>query len=204
MIDIKKVIGGSEYNTATARLLASWDNGLDEKDKNFVLEGLYINRPGNYFLYCKGGARTKYNKINPNKPWSMGEWIIPLNLESAKDWAKNHLSVVDCDGIFHNDNFERASKTFSLLPLTVSKIEKLAVEKDISYSDVIDAILQKVDDNTVLFKKQLSDKPKKIKRTFSLSLFTTKKIKKITESSKHNGIKFSDVIDQTVENVNTL
>ena len=89
---MKKIINGRKYDTDTAELVAEWDNG-DYGDFDFVREGLYRKRTGEYFLYGRGGAQTRYALACSATNWGGGEGFAPLAEDEARKWAEEH-----CDG----------------------------------------------------------------------------------------------------------
>ena len=58
---MKKVINGKRYDTDTATLMGS-DSFSNSRDFRHWIEELYRKNNGEYFLYGKGGAMTKYAK----------------------------------------------------------------------------------------------------------------------------------------------
>lgn len=87
---MKKVIERKMYNTETAEELAFRGNGLAPDDFDYVGETLYRTKNGSYFLYGKGGARTKYAVPNGRTVYG-GADILPMTIEQAKSWAEEHL-----------------------------------------------------------------------------------------------------------------
>jgi hypothetical protein len=86
---MKKVIDNKVYNTETAELIASYDNGLGSGDFHYISEELYRTKKGNYFLYGKGGALTRYAEGNGKQSWGSSE-ILDLSEDEAFNWlAKN-------------------------------------------------------------------------------------------------------------------
>lgn len=81
MLFPKKVINGKMYNTATAKMVASWCHRgsynayyLD----SLTREELYVKRTGEYFLSCEGGTSTEYS----------GRQILrPLSEKEAREWV---------------------------------------------------------------------------------------------------------------------
>ena len=92
---MKKVIKGRVYDTSTAKKISECDNGVYGNDINACSETLYRTKSfpytGCYFLHGCGGANTKYATVLDGS-WGSGEKIIPLDEESAIEWAKGHMS----------------------------------------------------------------------------------------------------------------
>ena len=86
---MKAIIDGKTYNTDTAEEIASWDNGLDSSDFNYVSEKLFKTKNGTYFLAGDGGARSKYG-INKGDYEIGGEGLEPISddeaLETLERW----------------------------------------------------------------------------------------------------------------------
>lgn len=97
---MKKIINGKRYDTETAGLIGEWGNGLSHSDFNRCEESLYKKRTGEYFLYGKGGAMTKYSKPTGQNSWSGGEDINSLTIEDAKEWAEKHLTADEYEAEF--------------------------------------------------------------------------------------------------------
>ena len=96
---MKKVIGGSRYNTETARVMGRWTNGLLPGELEYISETLYRTKAGKYFLYGEGGPKTVYSE-RTTTGWKGGESITPLEEEQAREWAEEHLDADEYEGIF--------------------------------------------------------------------------------------------------------
>lgn len=95
---MKKIINGKKYNTETATMLGSWDNGI-YGDLDSVSETLYRKKNGEYFVHGEGGPRTQYCEVIGNT-WYNGEAIIPMDYKTAREWAEEHLSVEEYEAAF--------------------------------------------------------------------------------------------------------
>lgn len=96
---MKKIINGRKYDTDTAELVAEWDNG-DYSDFGFICEGLYRKRTGEYFLYGRGGAQTRYAESHGATSWGGGRKIEPLSEPEARKWAEEHCDADTYEQIF--------------------------------------------------------------------------------------------------------
>lgn len=95
-----KIINNRRYNTEIAKKLGHWESDQDYRGLYHEEETLYRNQGGSYFLYCYGGAGSKYSqKIGVNE-WASGETILPLEEEEARKWAEAHLDGTDYEIIF--------------------------------------------------------------------------------------------------------
>lgn len=92
---MKRIIGGRKYDTETARMVASWDNGRFASDFGYCCETLYCKRNGEYFLHGEGGASSRYAEECGQNEWRAGEAITPLDWDVARSWAEEHM---DADG----------------------------------------------------------------------------------------------------------
>ena len=94
---MKQVINHKVYNTETATILATFDNGHSHTDFAYLKEDLYVTAKGSYFLAGEGGASTKYREVSGNST-GPGEKIIPLTGKEALDWCeatKNHETALE-------------------------------------------------------------------------------------------------------------
>lgn len=89
---MKRIIKGKMYNTETAANVGCWDNGLYCNDLYYCSETLYKKRTGEYFLYCEGGAGSRYSERDGNFT-CYGETIMPLSLQDAKEWVERELNA---------------------------------------------------------------------------------------------------------------
>lgn len=96
---MKKIINGKKYDTDTAKNLGSAGyNHLG--DFSFWREELYQKKTGEFFLYGKGGAMSKYARRTGLNEWSGGEEIIPLSPEEARKWAEKNIEAEEYERIF--------------------------------------------------------------------------------------------------------
>lgn len=110
--DIKKVIGGKRYNTATAKYITNHSYEVVSADVNNFYEELYQKKTGEFFLAGIGGALSKYGQTLSGGIRQGGEGIIPLSLQEAQDWVEKYANE------FYEDLFiieEDEVKSFSLL-----------------------------------------------------------------------------------------
>lgn len=95
---MKKVINGKLYDTQTPQELGSWWNG--SSDFSICWEYLYKKKTGEYFLYGKGGATSKYARSWGNTGSQSGESVIPLTEAEARSWAEQKLDADEYIEIF--------------------------------------------------------------------------------------------------------
>lgn len=87
------------YDTSTATKLASASYGLPG-DLDYWEETLYRKRNGEYYLYCEGGARSKYSIALSYNSWCGSNDIVPITEADAKQWVEQH-----CNGDTNVDIF---------------------------------------------------------------------------------------------------
>ncbi len=97
---MKKIINGRRYDTAAAKKIGKWDNGLPGGDFDYISETLYQKRTGEYFLHGDGGARSWCATSTADGWQSGGEKIRPLSDEEAREWCERRLSADDCKAIW--------------------------------------------------------------------------------------------------------
>lgn len=89
---MKKIINNKMYNTETATMVASYDNGCSMSDFCYFSEELYIKRTGEFFLCGSGGAMSKYTRACDNG-WSGSSQIIPMTENAAKKWVMDRCDA---------------------------------------------------------------------------------------------------------------
>lgn len=138
-----KIIKGKKYDTETALKVAEWDNGLGRSDHHAIYETLYKKRTGEFFLFGEGGGLTGYSEAVGNA-FTWGEKIIPLTLDTAKEWVEAHLDGKKYEDIFSNvsDDSSRKVISLSLSSTNIDKLKTVALEKGISMSAVIDKLIE--------------------------------------------------------------
>ena len=96
---MKKIINGKKYDTATAKEIVSYSNGLSPRDFGFWCEVLYQKRTGEFFLNGYGGPASKYSDYCGNW-YTSGEKIIPFSVAEARIWMERHASVEEYESVF--------------------------------------------------------------------------------------------------------
>ena len=96
---MKKVVDGKMYNTETAEMVASWDNGYSDSDFRCCSETLYRTKKGTFFLHGEGGAMTSWASSRGNI-FDWGENVRPLTDEEAKEWLEHHDEVDALERLF--------------------------------------------------------------------------------------------------------
>jgi hypothetical protein len=88
------------YDTNTAKLCGSWDNGCNGNDLDYCAEQLYRKKTGEFFLCGDGGARSIYSHTCDYNSRCGGSAIIPLTKSDANEWAASRLSAKKYQMIF--------------------------------------------------------------------------------------------------------
>lgn len=138
---MKKVIDGRLYNTETAKLLGTWDNGHNPSDFMYEREKLYRTKSGAYFLYGYGGPMSRYAEACGNNNWSGGSEIQPMSPDAAREWAEKHLTGDEYIEAFGEP--EEASDTKTILNISISvelkaRLIKMREETGKSISQIIE------------------------------------------------------------------
>jgi len=140
---MKKIINGLLYNTETAKLVGTWDNGYNPGDFNYCEESLYRKRTGEYFVYGYGGAMSKYAKWHGNSGGE-GEEIRPYTAQEAKEWAEEHLTAEEYIAEFSEpeESDGKASLNLYVSREAKAKLEKMRHETGKSISQIVDEIIK--------------------------------------------------------------
>lgn len=141
---MKKIIDGKRYDTDTAECIG-WDSWGTPGDFKHWSEELYQKRTGEFFLYGEGGAMSKYAETIGQNEWSGGEKIMPLDYESAREWAEEHLDADEYEKIFEViEDEEEGRRTISLsVPSGVAvKLKTLAAKSGKSQSEIVAEMIE--------------------------------------------------------------
>jgi len=143
---MKKIINSSLYNTNTARLIGSCDNGMPRNDFSYSEESLYRTKSGKYFLHGEGAANSKYGVWSGNSG-GPGEEIRPYSPVEAREWAEENLSVNEYAAEFGEpeeagDN--REALNLSVPPEIKRKLEQMRTESQKSISQIITELVSKL------------------------------------------------------------
>lgn len=97
---MNKIINGKKYDTTTAKMVGSYDNGEEYLGFLYVEEELYQKKTGEFFLYGWGGAMTEYRVKCGSNNWSGSSCIVPYSIDEAKEWAMEHMSGDKYEEVF--------------------------------------------------------------------------------------------------------
>jgi hypothetical protein len=103
---MQKIINGKRYNTETAELVATYDNGLSLSDFGKCCEDLYRTKAGRWFLHGSGGALSPWSVSIGNNGRGRGEGIEPMSEAEALVWCEDR--DIDADTIAQHFKIEDA------------------------------------------------------------------------------------------------
>lgn len=96
---MKKVIDCKLYDTETADLIHSWNNGYYGSDFKRCEEDLYRTKKGTYFLHGSGGPMSAYAESCGNGMCG-GENIDVLTPDAAAQWLEQRDAVDELQKYF--------------------------------------------------------------------------------------------------------
>lgn len=134
---MKKNINNKVYNTETANLIGRIESEISDSDHHFA-EELYQKKTGEFFIYGAGNKLSKYGKFETGD-----EKIIPISYETAESWAKEHLAEEEYNKLFQEKSNKKTIKTISVRESIYEKGKRMAVKRDISFSELIENLIEK-------------------------------------------------------------
>ena len=140
---MKRIIDGRKYDTETAELVGSTDNGLFPHDFGYICHELYRKRTGEYFLHSEGGAMTRYAERDGDG-WRGGSVIEPMTYEQARAWAEGHMDVDEYESEFGEvpeSDGEDVVLSVRVSPATRERLRRMAAESGRSQGAVLDELM---------------------------------------------------------------
>lgn len=136
---MKKIINQKRYDTKTAQERGYWENQYARNDFYWCAETLYQKKTGEFFLYGEGNAASKYAESCGNNSWTGGEKLIPLDYETARQWAEEHLTTDEYEEIFGEvaEDDSKMTITLSIPADMVEKLKRLSSETGKTRSEII-------------------------------------------------------------------
>ena len=125
---MKKIINGKVYDTEKAKYLGCVSAKKRDRDTEYWEEELYLKRTGEYFIYGRGGALTKYAEPRENSNWGSGSRIMPVTYDEATKWAEENLSTDEYISIFGNPDAADDSAELLTISLPASLIRRIRTE----------------------------------------------------------------------------
>lgn len=120
---MKKIIKNKVYDTDTAKLICF------RQTRTLGLAQLYQKKTGHYFIYYK----TIFNS----------ETITPVTEQQAADFAVDTMPPKDYAARFGaGEDNEMITATFRMRKSTHTALKKLAVDNNISMSEMLDRLIK--------------------------------------------------------------
>lgn len=141
---MKKIINQKRYDTDKAVKVGEYWNGMT--GFNRIDETLYRKRTGEFFLHGQGGANTKYAKAVGTNCWQGDERLMPLEFNTARKWAEEHLDADQYEEIFGavTEDDSRKVVTLSLTMTAIEKLKKATSKLGMTQSDIVDMLIMKM------------------------------------------------------------
>ncbi len=98
---MKAIIEGKRYDTDTAELLHSWDNGRPASDFRERSKQLYRTPQGRFFLYHEGGPMSDMADSSSGEMHG-GKAIEPVSDEDAFGFLVSHDGISIAEEYFPN------------------------------------------------------------------------------------------------------
>lgn len=138
---MKKIIDNRRFDTEKAHLIYEWSDGLPEDNDAHFTETLFRKLTGEYFLYGKGGANSRYAKMGKGPKigsFTAGDDFIPLSRSQARAWAERHMSAESVAAEFVDADADKlVNIQFRLTAEEREKLRFYALSCGISISDVL-------------------------------------------------------------------
>lgn len=138
---MQKIIKGRKYDTDTAQEVCGYSNGLPSGDFDWVQETLYVKRTGEYFLHGKGGARSKY-AVPDGDFMGGGSEIIPLSEKEAQAFVEENGDTETYEKFFGEASEGETRTTIILSETAKKKLQRLALEKRVSISQIVERLIE--------------------------------------------------------------
>jgi hypothetical protein len=88
MIDMKRVVGGKTYNTATATEIVELPCSFSGSDFRSETTSLYRTENGRFFIAGEGGPMTRWAESKGINCWGWGEGLFPISSEEAREFME--------------------------------------------------------------------------------------------------------------------
>ena len=139
---MKKIIGGSKYDTDTAKMVGSNAYG-QVGDFSHWEEELYKTKSGKFFLHGEGGANSRYGVWEGNEG-SYGEKIMPMSEEEAKKWAESALNGDEYENIFGDVEEDTAQISAIITQEAKDKLEVKKKELHMTTSELVQKLIEEM------------------------------------------------------------
>lgn len=85
---MRRIIEGKRYDTRTAEVIGSYDNGYHQNDFHWLEETLYRTPSGQFFLHGEGGGMSVHRRSVEGRMWTSGETLNPMTDGQAMCWLE--------------------------------------------------------------------------------------------------------------------
>lgn len=118
-------------------------------DNRHYVEELYLKKTGEFFIYGKGNALSKYAFDNPAGGREPGEEILPVSFDRAKEWYTARLNdqVPNFTDEQYKELFaiadsdEKVKMTISISGRSRKALQDLAMIQNKSQSQIIESLI---------------------------------------------------------------
>lgn len=140
---MKKTINGKLYNTDTARLIGTYNSGVEDHLFGWY-ESLYAKRTGEFFIYGEGGPASKYAVHTSFERTVGSEKIFPLSYDEARAWAEKYLSEDTYKAEFGVADDDGTSVTLhlNLSAASADRARREAAKASLSVSAYVDSLIR--------------------------------------------------------------
>lgn len=140
---MKKVINGKVYDTDKAKGLGTYANYGSWRDFNHYEETLYQKKTGEYFLFGKGGASTRYAEPEGQNSWTGGSRIMPMTYTEAQKWAEEYLDADKYEEIFGaiEESDDKVQVTICVNSAKWETAKREAQKRGVGISEYVESLL---------------------------------------------------------------
>lgn len=111
-------------------------------DHQYEEQTLYRKQTGEFFLYEKGNAASRYAERRGPSTWTGGTQITLLKEDEAREWVSEYLDA-DTFLRFFEAQEEPTKITINLCQSAQEALERLAKEQNKSISEVVEELVMK-------------------------------------------------------------
>lgn len=140
---MKKIINGKVYDTEKAKECGEYNNIPYVSDFHYYCETLYKKKTGEFFLFGKGNAASKYCEYVGNTSTG-GCRIVPLTYDEAVKWVEEHLDADKYIEMFGEPEEDDSKQTLNLYLRkdTINKLKQTAAKEGKTVSEIIEEMMK--------------------------------------------------------------
>lgn len=141
---MKRYIKNKVYDTDTARFIGRIGYS-NPGDLNYWSDNLYQKKTGEFFMFCEGGAMSKYSKQTGDNEWS-GDWTIkPVNYDEAEKWAQINLDADTYEKYFvaQTDDDGKVQMGINVSKANAERLRKNSAKLGMGVSQYIESLIPK-------------------------------------------------------------